>query len=370
MSQDAKVVVSGAHVMLTAAERSDTPRADWFDPKEWRRAGAVAIETSGRGEVLIVAHGDETWVLRHYRRGGLVARFIDDHYVWLGAERTRAFREWRLLRKLRAAKLPVPNPVAAHIYRTGVIYTADIITSYLPDTRKLSWFIEQGRAPADCWRRIGTMIGAVHDHGVDHPDLTAHNVLLDAAGAPFLVDFDNAELKPPGAWQRAGMQRFNRSLRKVALETGTEFDAAAWREVEAGYAERRAGALTSRPACREWRRRVTSFGSAALRAQQVANLREQLLFGRGSRRRGGRRRFLFPLQLVQRADEQEDRERNDHEVEHGVDEDAVLDDRGSGGFGFRDARVALAHRQVQEQVAEVHVAHQQADRRHDDVGNE
>ena len=226
-----------AHVMLTAAERSETPRADWFDPKEWRRAGAVAIETSGRGEVLIVAHGDETWVLRHYRRGGLVARFIDDHYVWLGAERTRAFREWRLLRKLRAAKLPVPNPVAAHIYRTGVIYTADIITSYLPDTRKLSWFIEQGRAPADCWRRIGAMIGAVHDHGVDHPDLTAHNVLLDAAGAPFLVDFDNAELKPPGAWQRAGMQRFNRSLRKVALETGTEFDAAAWREVEAGYAE-------------------------------------------------------------------------------------------------------------------------------------
>ena len=56
----------------------------WFDANEWRRAGAVAIETSGRGEVLIVAHGDESWVLRHYRRGGLVARFIDDHYIWLG----------------------------------------------------------------------------------------------------------------------------------------------------------------------------------------------------------------------------------------------------------------------------------------------
>lgn len=235
MSDDAKVVVSGPHVMLVGAERDEVPRPDWFDPEEWRRAGAVAIETSGRGEVLIAAHGAESWVLRHYRRGGLVARLIDDHYVWLGAERSRAFREWRLLRKLRAAGLPVPNPVAARVCRTGAIYTADIITSYLPGTRKLSWYIAQGRAPADVWRRIGTMIRSVHDHGVDHPDLTAHNVLLDEAGNTFLVDFDNARVKAPGNWQRLGMERFNRSLRKVALETGTDFDAAAWRELTAAY---------------------------------------------------------------------------------------------------------------------------------------
>lgn len=238
MSEDARVVTSGSHVMLAAADRAEAPRPDWFDPAQWRRAGAVALETSGRGEVLIVAHGTENWVLRHYRRGGLVARVIDDHYLWLGAERTRAFREWRLLRKLRAAGLPVPHPVAAHVYRTGVIYTADIITAYLAGTRKLSWFIAQGRAPADCWRRVGAMIRAVHDHGVDHPDLTAHNVLLDEAGNAFLVDFDNAKLKPAGAWRLIGMERFNRSLRKVALETGTDYDAAAWRELEAGYAER------------------------------------------------------------------------------------------------------------------------------------
>jgi 3-deoxy-D-manno-octulosonic acid kinase len=230
-----KLVTNGRHIMLAGRERTEGPVAAWFSAADWRRAGAVALETSGRGEVLIVAHGDETWVLRHYRRGGLVARFIDDHYLWLGVERARAFREWRLLRKLRAAGLPVPNPVAAHVYRTGVIYTADIITSYLPGTRKLSWFIEQGRVPAHCWRQIGAMIRAVHDHGVDHPDLTAHNVLLDEAGSSFLVDFDNAEQKPPGAWRRLGVERFNRSLRKVALETGTEFDSAAWGEIEAGY---------------------------------------------------------------------------------------------------------------------------------------
>jgi 3-deoxy-D-manno-octulosonic acid kinase len=241
MSGEIELVADGAHVMLAAQEHGAALKAAWFDFEEWRRAGAVAVETSGRGAVLVVASGDEKWVLRHYRRGGLVARFVDDHYLWLGAERTRAFREWRLLRRLRAAGLPVPNPIAAHVYRTGVIYTADIITTYLPDTRKLSWFIEQGRVPPDCWRKVGTMIRAVHDHGVDHPDLTAHNVLLDGEGNTFLVDFDNAHVREPGDWRRGGMDRLNRSLRKVALETGTEFDAAAWAEVEAGYAAARAG---------------------------------------------------------------------------------------------------------------------------------
>ena len=238
MSAAERLVAEGQHVMLVGSERAETPRAGWFDADEWRRGGAVALEHSGRGEVLIVAHGDETWVLRHYRRGGLVARFIDDHYLWTGADRARAFREWRLLRELRAAGLPVPNPVAAHVLRNGLVYTGDIITSYLPNTRKLSWFIAQRRVPSGSWRRVGAMIGAVHGHGVDHPDLTAHNVLLDEAGESFLVDFDNAERKPPGEWRRLGMERFNRSLRKVALETGTQFDPGAWAEIEAGYSAR------------------------------------------------------------------------------------------------------------------------------------
>lgn len=239
---DERIVTDGAHLMLVAPSLAETPRPGWFDPAEWRSAGAVAIETSGRGAVLIVPHGDDTWVLRHYRRGGLVSRFIDDHYVWFGAERTRAFREWRLLRKLRAAGLPVPNPVAAHVERKGAVYTGDIITSYLPATRKLSAFIAERAVPRDCWHRIGAMIRAVHDLGVDHPDLTAHNILLDAAERSFLVDFDNAREKAPGPWQRDGLERLQRSLRKVALETSTAFDEAAWQLIEAGYSRPRAGA--------------------------------------------------------------------------------------------------------------------------------
>jgi 3-deoxy-D-manno-octulosonic acid kinase len=232
-----KVTTSGGHAVLYDAALAEPADASWFEPAHWVSAGGVARETSGRGSVLIVPHDAETWVVRHYHRGGFVARLIEDHYIWLGLERSRAFREWRLLRRLHDAGLPVPNPIAAHVLRLGAFYTADIITTYLPDTRKLSAFIAASSVPADCWRRIGRMVRAVHAHGVDHPDLTAHNILLDGQGALYLVDFDNAHVKPPGRWQRVGIERLQRSLRKVALETGTEFDGAAWAQVEAGYAE-------------------------------------------------------------------------------------------------------------------------------------
>jgi 3-deoxy-D-manno-octulosonic acid kinase len=221
--------------LLFDAARRARAEERWFEHAEWARAGAVLQETAGRGAVLVVRAGDETWVLRHYHRGGFVARLVTDHYLWLGLERTRAFREWRLLARLHAAGLPVPQPIAARVVHTGVIYSADIITSYLPETHKLSAYIAEGRPPDECWARIGAMIRAFHDHGVDHPDLTAHNILLDRSGGLFLVDFDNAQLRPPGGWRCDGMQRFKRSLRKVALETGTQFDEAAWQQVEAAY---------------------------------------------------------------------------------------------------------------------------------------
>jgi 3-deoxy-D-manno-octulosonic acid kinase len=234
MSEPAIRATSGG-VLIYDPALAGAVEPSWFDQQHWRRAGAIALETSGRGSVFVVDHGAQRWVLRHYQRGGLVAKLIEDHYLWLGIERTRAFREWRLLERLRAAALPVPKPIAARVRRSGFSYTADIITGYLPDTRTLSSFLTDGCAPPGCWTSIGRMIKAIHAHGVDHPDLTAHNILLDSSGAVFLVDFDNAAIKAPGRWQRAGVERLKRSLRKVALETGTEFDPIAWDELEAAY---------------------------------------------------------------------------------------------------------------------------------------
>ena len=207
----------------------------WFDRAHWQQHGVPLQSTRERGAVLRLDHGTDSWVLRHYHRGGFVARFVNDCYVWTGWERTRSVREWRLLDRLHGAGLPVPRPVAARAIRQGPVYRADIVTEYLPGTQTLSAYLNEGGLAPESWTAIGRTLRRVHDSGVDHPDLTAHNILLDAAGGVFLVDFDNARLRRPGFWPRVGMSRLERSLRKVARESGGRFDAEAWRLLEQGY---------------------------------------------------------------------------------------------------------------------------------------
>jgi 3-deoxy-D-manno-octulosonic acid kinase len=160
---------------------------------------------------------------------------VYDHYVWLGVERTRAFREWRLLHDLHRRGLPVPEPLAARVVRTGPIYQADIAIAYLPGTRTLTSHLDDEGIGGERWLEIGRMLRRFHDLGVDHPDLTAHNILIDAERRLFLVDFDNATVRPPGPWKVGGLKRLQRSLRKVALETGTQFDTEAWVALSRGY---------------------------------------------------------------------------------------------------------------------------------------
>ena len=68
-------------------------------------------QAPGRGQSLFLEVGDRQWVLRPYRRGGLVARLSTSRYLWTGLERSRAFREVRLTARLYQAGLPVPQGI-------------------------------------------------------------------------------------------------------------------------------------------------------------------------------------------------------------------------------------------------------------------
>ena len=224
----------GAYGIATA-EYADDFDIRWFDRIAWEAEGARRHTSTGRAPVLIRETPTRSWVLRHYSRGGLVARFIEDHYVWRGLEATRAWRELDILAQMREWQLPAPRPVAALVSRSGIAYTADIITVYIPDTQTLSALLRSDPLPEALWESIGRMLGAFHARGVDHPDITAHNILVDSQQRTFLVDFDNAVIRSPGNWRMRGFARFQRSLRKVAMETGGAFSEQAWHAVEAGY---------------------------------------------------------------------------------------------------------------------------------------
>ncbi len=158
------------------------------------------------------------WVLRPYRRGGLIATLSHSRYLWTGLERTRAFREMRLTASLFSQGLPVPRPIAACVTRHGLTYEAALITQRIPGARALADWLNDASLPDETLNHVlasvGRMIRRFHDHGLDHVDLNARNILIDTPGTPWLIDLDRCRLRRPGKWREANLQRLERSMRK------------------------------------------------------------------------------------------------------------------------------------------------------------
>ena len=201
--------------MLYDASLGDHADERWFDPDRWHGRAAVDRQAGGRGSVTFLRDDARRWVLRHYRRGGAVARLLDDRYLYTGADRTRGFREWRLLKELATLGLPAPRPVAARYGRAGAFYRADLLTEELPSRTTLAQALAAGPLPTQSWSDIGCCIGRFHAHGVRHADLNAHNIVLGAAHEVWLLDFDRGRIVPRGAWEDAVLARLGRSLGKV-----------------------------------------------------------------------------------------------------------------------------------------------------------
>jgi 3-deoxy-D-manno-octulosonic acid kinase len=228
--------------ILYDASRLRNPSAEMFTREHWAHRNALKEVAGGRNSVCFLrVDGDaqsQRWVLRHYRRGGWMAKLVEDRYVWLGERRTRAFAEWRLLAELRRRGLPVPAPVAAQYVRSGLAYCADLITEELPDSRTLASLMTQQASmlTADQWRSVGGTIARFHLQGVHHADLNAHNILLGNDAAVYLLDFDRGRIRSRGAWEAHVLARLKRSLEKISRQRGAQFGEQEWRLLLDGYA--------------------------------------------------------------------------------------------------------------------------------------
>lgn len=227
----------GAECLLYDPERLPDPKAFSFDPREWERRHALQGDAQGRGAALFVRHEGEDYVLRHYRRGGLLGPLWGDRYLWMGLARTRAWREWLLLARLREMGLPVPRPLIARVVRTGPVYRADLATARIVGAVTLTRHLMAHRPPERFWRQVGAMLRRFHEHGVFHADLNAHNVMVDRSGRLYLIDFDRGGIRRPNPrWQTANLNRFKRSLEKVKrAHPSLHYEPAAWAELVRGY---------------------------------------------------------------------------------------------------------------------------------------
>ena len=216
-----------------------SPQVDtaWFVPEAWRERGALRQQAGGRGGVAIIDTPAGECVLRHYRRGGLVAAWMGDRYLWTGADRTRSFAEFRLLGLIASLGLPGPQAVACRYQRNGLFYTADLITRRIVHSRTLAECLAAGLLDSEMAELVGALVARFHRAGIWHADLNAHNVLV-TSDELYLIDFDRGRQRQPSdVWQQANLLRLRRSLVKLgaAAQDQANFDERLWKPLVYRY---------------------------------------------------------------------------------------------------------------------------------------
>ena len=211
-----------------------TPRI--FDVQWLRRHGHLTGSAPGRGQAQFLRFMGHDLVLRPYRRGGMMGRFNTEFYLRLGAGRSRAFREFRLLDWMQSQGLSVPRPVAARYATLGPLYRADLMTERIAGARPLADLLHDATLPGAIWGQIGQCIGQMHALGVDHTDLNCRNILLDGQHKVWLIDFDKCRRRKIGVWKEGNLARLRRSLDKeTTARPNLHFSDADWSALMAGY---------------------------------------------------------------------------------------------------------------------------------------
>lgn len=222
--------------LLCAEQLEPALGHDDFNPDALRRSGSIESAADGRGSAWFVRLGEARAVLRHYYRGGMIAKLSRDQFVWSGLSRTRAFAEYRLLESMHQEGLPVPEPLGARVVRSGVFYRCDLLTRTLEDTRTFADCLFESALPEALWRELGAVIGRFHAAGVYHADLNARNILISGDATVYVIDFDRCYRRAGQAWQSDNLARLQRSLLKLAKQRKLHYDAARdWPQLVAGY---------------------------------------------------------------------------------------------------------------------------------------
>ncbi|WP_371189932.1 3-deoxy-D-manno-octulosonic acid kinase [Thalassotalea ponticola] len=210
---------------------------DMFDPEYWQQRDAVLGSSTGRGTAWFVKHQNVNMVLRHYYRGGLIGKLVNDSYVFAGLMNTRAAREFVLLKTLQTLHLPAPKPLAIKVQQQGLTYRADILIELIRDAQDLVAILSKQALDHDTWLSIGQCIKRFHQQRIYHHDLNAHNIMLDNNAKVWLIDFDQGKQMPEqGAWQQQNLDRLHRSFVKERSQlTNFNFTEQNWQSLVQGY---------------------------------------------------------------------------------------------------------------------------------------
>jgi len=136
MSINIKKDASSFLLFSDALDLDNSISSDWFEVDYWRQKNRIMGESKGRHTTWFIDPpdilSDQHWVLRHYYRGGLAAKFITDCYLYVGLHDTRPYLEVSLLINMEAMGLPAPKVIGARLQKKGLFYTADLLMERIP----------------------------------------------------------------------------------------------------------------------------------------------------------------------------------------------------------------------------------------------
>lgn len=246
-------------LILKASLRDLLLEAGVQDPERLRTGPLVAAWIAGgRTKHALIRTKGEAWVLKAYRRGGVLGRWNSERY-W-GCS--------RFLDELRVAVLAERSGVATAEVLALILEGAGLgsvrawlVTRYLPDVRPLTeYFGDPFEGPV--FHAAGQVVRRMHVAGIDHHDLHLGNIVGAHDGtAPHahIVDWDRARSRAPGAWSPHGnLARLWRSVEKGRQSGGFRVLRRPVRAFIRGYFEGQPGAL--REVRRYFRRRALFLG--------------------------------------------------------------------------------------------------------------
>lgn len=223
--------------IIAANKLTEQVNAEWFDQEYWVNQGRLLGANSGRGTAWTIKTEWGKWVLRHYLRGGLYAKFNKDSYFWTGINNTRAFKEFKLLDELQKLNLPSPRPIAALVQKKGLFYHNDLIMQHIAHDQTFASALIDDTQSKTIWQLIGKTIANFHQNGVYHSDLNCHNILLKGEQV-FLIDFDKGSIRSPqNSWQQSNMARLKRSIEKVSGKSCDTEHQELWQALLSAYHE-------------------------------------------------------------------------------------------------------------------------------------
>lgn len=189
-----------------------------FKVEYWQQQNKIIGSATGRGTTWFVELPSMQAALRHYRRGGLFGKLVEDSYIYTGDESTRSYQEFELLNRLKKSGVNVPRPIAARVVKNGLIYTADLLSEKVPNARDLVAVLQENALPKEMYQKIGVEVRKMHAAQVNHTDLNIHNILIDEQGKVWIIDFDKCFQKQGESWKQDNWNRLLRSFKKEQIK--------------------------------------------------------------------------------------------------------------------------------------------------------